>query len=396
MVKLDVDKLNNSLSIINEVEKYRCGLGLPVVFTLCTNLAKYLFDRGIGLILIAPKGIGKGEIIKITDIYEHNGRFRKDNLTPTYLINAIRTYSKIEHNRYLDVIVEDLSTIIDNEYYFKAFFDLTSKLIWDLYYSSGTHNKELDFDVHSKEETDIDINGITVICAGTNNIIHRLKKYSAWDTMYKDRFILFYLLRTKEENEYISNKIIDNAINGLKMDTEILLLRNYIRERVKPIFPDNIPNIKLSKEVSKDELVKVYRLLFPNFTESRGLQYFLSLLKANAYINNRNEIIKDDLRFFLYFLPYLIIDNRYYREQELIQLSMFIPDIYELSNKTGMDVSYIRKLTRWSTNGIKSFIKYDNKNDRVILKEDNESDIQFKSMLDKNEELKGFIKKTFN
>lgn len=339
-MRLDINKLENTIKIMKNINKYRAGLEFSGLYNILMVLGKYI-DKPRGVWNIAPKSMGKGESIKIGEIILNKKRtIKRDKLTDTYLIKFLQKNPEILLNGYINLIVEDMSTIVDSSYHIDIFFNLVSKLLWDLTFGSGTNEIIDDTKEKQKNKDDtIELNGVSVLVAGTpKNVYHVKYNYMAYETMWKDRLTEYFYLFDKETYNKIQNNIVEYKFNPI----DISVYQKKIKELIELPKPKKVD---ISVKCDRQDIVDTHFELFHGHQHSfnRGINYLITDLKSLAYINGRKEVTETDIAFYNLFYPNLIM-NKFSRTDYLILfMGLINNDFQYIRNELDFGYKYFEK-----------------------------------------------------
>jgi len=273
------------LAIMEQINKDRCGLEFSGIYNILAVLGKYHTrqrggDRAVWN--IAPKSMGKGESIKYGEMFEDtNIIVKRDKITSTYFIAFVQ-------KQQLDtvcIIIEDISTIIDNDYHVKDFFNLASKLLWDRNIGSGTKDM-----LEMECENIIEMKGTTVLIGGTpKNLAHIRSFYQAYTSMWKDRITEYLYFFDNKSSEKINSNILNSMFNTKKQEVKYF----------KP--EDGLPeeHIEFDLRVDKSKISMLYdQIMYNQHSPNRGQQLISTDLKSLAWLNGREYVTESDIYFY--------------------------------------------------------------------------------------------------
>ncbi len=267
MEELKLKASENTLRIIWSVEKTHLNLGLPIVFAKIIDLAN------LGCFIVADRGKGKTTILKTMVPLRH-----RDVL----LINIL-TYAGLPkladklNGREVTLLNYDFSSFY-TEYLRDVGVNLISQLI-----TEGRVKAET-----GKYTIEIADCKISFLSAMQPQMLRKLNRASAWESMYKDRFIRLFLLYpfgTPKYREHMPNvPMIEWTLAN----------------------PEQVSIPKEIKRSTKYERVRM--ILARQTSEGRSRLYLDRLLKAKAYLDNRDIALMEDLEFIELYAPYLLLD----------------------------------------------------------------------------------------
>lgn len=346
-VTFNPDEYGKVLENMKKINNYRFGLEFSGIYAQMAVMNKWVnrirgSDRGMWI--IGTKSMGKGETLKIAQsIEEKNILINSDDLTFTFLINYI---NEKKLNR-LCIVLEDVSTVIDNDYHTKQFFNLISKLLWDRTLGKGT--KEV-IEMGLKK-FNVEMEGTSVLIGGTpENVAHIKKSYMAYKTMWSDRITEYYLFFDKHSVDVIKSNIVKNQ---------------FINSHMKmPDFGYVIPKEKY--EVTYDIDEKYLEILYKDtlseqHTDNRGMSYLINDLKTLAYMNNRNYICESDIYFYELFKLNLMFSKASRISYVMTFYALQNAKIDYICEKSGLSHHYVQTALYQS----KPYINY-SRNDNFI------------------------------
>ena len=264
--------LHQTITIIKEVEKTHKNLGLPLIF------AKMIDFSNLGLFLIAERGKGKTAILEalIGKPMQHRTILKVGAIT----FKGLKKIAyKLDRNT-VTVINPDFSTLY-SEYLREVAVNLFSQLLYD-HAISEMHTAQYDIEIEDCY--------ISFLSGMQPQMYRTVSTLPTFESMYKDRFIRFFMLyplgtpKYQPEPPKIKAPIIFEAIS-------------FDAVRIEP---------KILKHKLYKKLVK---LMGWHTSEGRAEDYVQRLLKASAKINNRLYVTESDLKLLDLYQPYLMMEK---------------------------------------------------------------------------------------
>jgi len=261
------DPLENSVKLIQRVEKTHKNLGLPTMFAKLVDLSD------LGLFLIADRGRGKTQILNTIVKIRHRDVMEVSIVTFAGVIKLADQMS----DKHFTMINKDFSTFY-TAYLKDVGVNLIASLITDHSVKAST----------GKYKIEIQNCYLSFLSATQPQMVRGINRLDSWESMYRDRFLRFdilymfgtpkYTKADPEPGEYTWEQESPNAITLPKAVRE-----HPIYERMKTV-------------------------LMRQTSEGRCEIYLERLLRANAYFNNRDIVIVPDLEMLELFVPNLLLD----------------------------------------------------------------------------------------
>jgi hypothetical protein len=255
--------LENAYKIICEVERTHPNLGLPVVWCKLIDIAN------MGTFVVAERGRGKGSIMSAVEQLKHRDLIKINMLT----YKGLKKLEEQLDNRENSIINRDLSTLY-TDYLKDVGLNVISNLITDHQVRAETGQYSLDIkDAY-----------ISYIGGVQPQLLSKLCKLGSWESLYKDRFIRYYIF--------------------------------YLKPLSKPsTLEPKVPQIEfykassVPKEVKDDKIYKtILKTIADQTSENRSTLYLDALLKASASLNCRASATSQDLKLLYAMLLNLRVD----------------------------------------------------------------------------------------
>ena len=281
--------MENTLRIIKQIERTHRNLGLPVVF------AKLIDLSNMGEFISGHRSTGKGATLNSVKLLRHRDVMEITRITPAGLAKEAKNMS----NRSITIINPDFSSFY-TRYLKDAGINLVSYLLTEHGVPKSWTAK------YSYDVTDCYISFLT---STQPSMLRRINALPAWESMYRDRFIRFHMLYPFGTPKYIEQyPTVPTLTFELKNpETDVAI-------------PRSVRRIK--------EYIRLKAVLQRQTSEGRSGIYLNRLLKAHAFINNRDTVANKDVKFLSIFLPYLIIDYLLSQRQAVSAALKFNPDAY--------------------------------------------------------------------
>lgn len=260
--------MENTLKVIKQIERTHKNLGLPTIF------AKLVDISYLGLFIVGHRSTGKGAILHCIENLRHRDLMKITRITPAGLSREAKTMS----NRRMTIINPDFSSFYTT-YLKDAGINLISYLI-------SEHGVPKSWT--AKYNYDITDCWISFLSSTQPRMLRSINRLPSWESMYQDRFIRLHMLYPYGTPHYIEKYPTVPQLTFELGNT------------------DNIAIPKTVKEMK--EYVRVRYALMRQTSKGRSSIYVDRLLKAHAFINNRDTVAPKDMKFLCLFLPYLIID----------------------------------------------------------------------------------------
>jgi len=281
--------MENTIRIIETVEKTHKNLGLPVVF------AKLIDAAYLGLFISGHRGTGKGAILNSIKKLRHRDVIEITRITPAGLAKEAAEWS----GRRLTIINPDFSSFY-TEYLKDAGINLMAHLI-------SEHSVPKSWTArYSYEITDCHISFLT---STQPRMIRKINSLPQWESMYCDRFIRFHMLYPYGKPQY------------RRFYPEVPTLELELGEpETDVVIPKSIREMP--------EYARLRTILWRQTSEGRAGIYLDRLLRAHAWLNNRDTVAPKDVHFLLLFAPYLVIDFLLADRETVSSPLRFNPDAY--------------------------------------------------------------------
>lgn len=328
--------------LIRDVHPFRDSLEHGIIYALCSKISSLMMG-GRGVIFVGDVSAGKGAIAKSTFMVLKN--FKKYESIET---DALSQIGAIEYLKYfelndpnLEVMIEDLSLVSNKHYLIEDTLNVICKLISDRRTGLTTQDMyrlELKGD---KRDWAVRIKSLSCIMGATNNLLERIERIPAWDTMYIDRLSRYFLFLSGVQDQRIDESInFDTKGKRFIRDEEI----NKIICRLIPKEID-IPDAPLPMDVSPNAFRFVYENLYKyQHSKKRGSKYFKGDLSALAILNGDDTIQNKHLNYFLLHYPNLYLSRCLSGVRRIAQHCAITSDIYEISDNMRLPVRDIMRL----------------------------------------------------
>lgn len=296
------------------MEKTHKNLGLPLIFAKMVDLCD------LGLFLVGVRGKGKTTVLDVMrDCLSHRDIMEVSILTYAGLNKMADTLS----NRSVTLINRDFSSFY-TDYLKDVAVNMISALITD-------HSIRADT---GKYHLKIDNCTISFLSATQPQMLEKINRIPAWESMYRDRFIRYPMLYWFGVPKYRKDM-----------------------PKVLPVelIPD-INDVVITKSMKeKPEYVRMLTLIERQTSEGRCRQYLDGLLKASAAINGREIVAEKDLKFLQLFAGNLVMDYLLSDRQKGVSRSLVLNSdsyiIFErLLEKGGSSKNGMRR--EWSVSNV--------------------------------------------
>lgn len=261
--------MENTLKIIRQVERTHRNLGLPVTFAKLVDLSN------LGLFIAGRRSSGKGAILNSIKLLRHRNVMEITRITPAGLAKV----AKDMNNTTWTIINPDFSTFYTT-YLKDAGINLIAHLI-------SEHRMPKSWT--AKYSYDITDCVISFLSAIQPKLLRRVNALGGWESMYKDRYLRLHMLypygTPKYVEPYPSLPTLTFELGNPEVDVAI---------------PRSVRRMK--------EYIRLKAVLQRQTSEGRCGIYLNRLLKAHAYLNNRDTVAPKDVQFLALFIPYLLID----------------------------------------------------------------------------------------
>lgn len=306
--------MENTISILRQVERTHKNLGLPLIFAKMVDLCD------LGLFLVAIRGKGKTTILDvIRDYLSH-----RDIMEVSILSYAgLNIMAEKMSNRSITMINRDFSSFY-TDYLKDVAVNMISALITD-------HSIKADT---GKYHLKIDNCTISFLSATQPQMLERINRIPSWESMYRDRFIRHPMLYWFGAPKYRDDM---PKISPIK------------------IIPD-LNDVVIAKSIRDTPIYnRMLTIVERQTSEGRCRQYLDGLLKASAAINERDIVSNNDLEFLQLYAGNLIIDYLLSdRERGVSHSLVFNSDSYiifgHLLENGGTSKSSMRR--EWSVSNV--------------------------------------------
>lgn len=259
--------MENTLRVVERVEKTHKNLGLPTMFGKLVDLSN------LGLFLDCDRGKGKTTILETLIKLRHRDVMKVSIIT----FAGVAKMTDQLTDRSVTVINPDFSTFY-TPYLKDVAVNLISALITDHAVKATT----------GKYKIEVSNCYLSFLSATQPQMIRRINRLSSWESMYRDRFLRFHMLYPFGTPKYTKN---------LPNIGELFFELNS---------PDQVSLPHRLREHPTYERLKT--VIQRQTSEGRCGEYLDRLLKAHAWFNSRDIVIQKDLQFLELMIPYLMID----------------------------------------------------------------------------------------
>jgi len=282
--------LENTIKVVKSVERTHKNLGLPIIFTKLIDISN------LGMFLCADRGKGKTTIVTDSMI----ALSHRDVLKVSILTWAgIAKMANEINERSLTIVNPDFSSFY-TDYLKDVAVNLISNLLTEHAVRCST----------GKYVIEINNCYISFLSAIQPRMLSKITKISAWESMYKDRFIRFHLIYPLGTPIYTNQPPDIPKIEYLNIDPSSVII------------PKSVKDL--------EDYKRLKFLISLQTSEGRCEDYTDRLLKASAWFNARDTVVDDDLKFLTLFFPYLLLDYLL-SEREIISAPLeFNPNAYLL------------------------------------------------------------------
>jgi len=283
--------IENTVRVIRRVEATHRNLGLPIIFAKCIDLAN------LGVFIMAERAKGKGAILDSVMQLRHRKVLKVARLTPAGLKRIADELSDNE----LTFINPDITSLYTN-YLKDAAINALAHLI-------SEHS--LPSSWTDKYEYKIDNCTISFLTGVQPKLLREMSALPNWESMYKDRFIRFCVFYPFGTPDYIK----EYPTVG-----DVTIPQGFKPEQV------NMPR-SLRKEMA---YIRLKTIIERQTSAGRSGQYTDSLLKAHAFLNERDTVVSSDLKVLELFTVNLMADYWLSERESLAGSLKFEPDSYVL------------------------------------------------------------------
>lgn len=285
-----MEPMENTITIIKDVERTHKNLGLPTAFCKVIDLAN------LGVLIVAERGKGKGAILDVIKQLRHRTVLEVSRLTPAGLVRVAEQLN----NREFTIINPDLSALY-TDYLKDAVINTLAHLLFD---------RKLPQSWTGQYSYKIENCTISFLSGVQPKLLRTINKLPYWESMYKDRFLRLCLIYPIGTPDYA--KTYPNV-------REIFLPSSS---------PDkvHIPDSLKEKEAYK----RLKTILQYQTSEGRSGLYLDKLLQASAFLNCRDVVINEDLEFLNLLSVYLLIDYWLSERDEIADSFKFDANSYIL------------------------------------------------------------------
>lgn len=281
--------MDNTLKIIKKVESTHRNLGMPVIFAELINLSD------LGLFIVGARSTGKGAILKCIKDLRHRDVLEITRITPAGLAKEAAEMSNTQKT----IINPDFSSFY-TDYLKDAGINLIAYLI-------SEHGVPKSWT--AKYNYDVVDCTISFLTSTQPTMLRKVNRLPQWESMYRDRFIRFHMLYPYGSPNY---KAEYPEVPELEFT-----LKNPDKDIVLP---------KSCRDL--EEYKRLKTILWRQTSEGRSGLYLDRLLKAHAFLNNRDTVADKDVKFLALFTPYLIIDYLLSERETISSALKFNPDAY--------------------------------------------------------------------
>lgn len=245
--------LENTYKILKSVEDTHKNLGIPVVWSKLIDLAN------LGTFIVAERGRGKGSILTALEQLRHRDVIKINILTYKGLKKLEQRLSDSETT----LINRDLSTLY-TDYLKDVGLNVIANLITDHAVKAETGQYSLDIR-----------NAYISYIGGTQpQLLVRLTKLQGWESMYKDRFIRYYVLYLDEVEK-----------------------KSPLPPSVPAVEFTNMNSVSFETSLRNEREYKLLlKAIMEQTSENRAPLYLENLIRASASLNGRTITTKEDLR----------------------------------------------------------------------------------------------------
>jgi len=260
--------IDTTIKLVRQVEATHKNLGLPLLFLKLIDLAD------MGCFVVGPRGVGKTTLLRSLINLMHRDVMEITRLTPAGLAHVASEMS----NRQLTIVNPDFSSFY-TDYLKDAGINLISFLLtehgvprsWTAKYCYDVTNCYISF-----------------ISATQPSALKRINKLPQWESMYKDRFIRFFMLYPFGSPTYRTDLPSVPEIEFSAYSCEEVAITKTIKET--------------------DGYLRLKEIIQRQTSEGRAGMYTDRLLKAHAYLNGRDIVLEEDVEVLNLLAPYLILD----------------------------------------------------------------------------------------
>ena len=257
--------------------------------------AKLVDLSNMGLFISGHRATGKGATLNCVKLLRHRDVMEITRITPAGLAREAENMS----NRSITIINPDFSSFY-TQYLKDAGINLMSYLITEHGVPKSWTAK------YSYDVTDCYISFLT---STQPAMLRRINGLPAWESMYRDRFLRFHMLYPFGTPKYVEGYPTVPTLTFELKNPEI--------------------DVAIPRSVRRRKgYIRLKAVLQRQTSEGRSGIYLNRLLKAHAFINNRDVVANKDVRFLGIFLPYLVLDYLLSTRQAVSAPLKFNPDAY--------------------------------------------------------------------
>lgn len=260
--------MENTISVIKQVELTHKNLGIPVV------LSKLIDLSNLGMFIVAERGRGKGAILEAIKQLRHRETIEITRITPAGLVKIAEQLS----NREITLINPDISSLY-TPYLKETVINTLSHLIFD---------RRMPQSWTGQYAYKIENCTISFLAGVQPKLLRELNKMPDWESMYKDRFLRLCLIYPFGTPVYIKKYPQLKPIQILKSAREDVVIPDFITDD---------PEYRRLKQIMSFQT-----------SEGRSGIYLDRLLQSSAYFNCREAVIKEDLEFLSIASIYFLLD----------------------------------------------------------------------------------------
>lgn len=286
----DKTNLQQTINITRLVEKTHKNLSQPLIFSKLCDIAN------LGLMIIAPRGKGKSAICETLckKPLQHRDIIRIGAIT----YKGLQKLSAKLNNASKTVINHDISTLY-TEYLRDVAINVFSQLLYD-HRIDEMHTQQYDLKIENAT--------ISFLTGVQPQIYKTISKLHTFESMYKDRFIRYFMLYPYGTPQY--HKQPPKIKDAIK-----------ITETAET--PEELRKTK--------EYKRLKEMIEWHCSEGRAEDFTERLIQASTQLNGREEATISDVKWILLNTPNLLMEKwcskRYRGVSEPLE---FDPDSYTL------------------------------------------------------------------
>lgn len=249
--------MENTIKVIKRVEKTHKNLGIPSVFAKLCDIAN------LGCLLVAERGRGKEATMNVIKQLRHRDVLEISRLTPAGIAGIAPQLNGHE----LTMINPDISSVY-TDYLKDAFINVISHLISE-HRIPASYTAQYKYTVSDCT--------ISFISGAQSKMIRKLQQLPSWESMYKDRLLRFYMFYPRGTPNYVDfmPDVGEITMGG-----------------------STVESISIPRSIMEDEkYLRLLILMRIQTSEGRSKTYLNRLLKASAWLNQRDVVTSGDLEF---------------------------------------------------------------------------------------------------